>query len=192
VSPLNAHARIETEGQKVKILKPENFQLSEEFNIGIIGAGKMADVHITAYKYMQNVKVIAICDIIERKAQSLAEKWGIIESFTNYENLLEVKDIDIVDVCTPTHTHAPIACDALSHGYNVLLEKPMALSVAECDAIIKESRKHKVSLCVNHHALFYSSIRKAKSLLDSGFYDLQSMRVSHKGSRKDETRIFCC
>ena len=164
------------------------FQPSNKFNVGVIGAGAVSEIHMAAYKSLRNVKVIAICDIIEEKARSLAKKWGIERIFTRYEDLFQIDDLDVVDICTPTSTHASIACDAASNKHNILLEKPMALSVAQCDAIIREVRKYKVNLCVNHHSLFYSSVRKAKSLIDSGFYNLKSLRISFKGLAINESK----
>jgi len=172
----------------VRILKFDEFRLSHEFNVGLIGAGAVSEIHMAAYKSLQNVKVTAICDILEEKARSLAKKYGVQKTFTRYENLLEIKDLDVVDICTPTPTHASIACDAASYGHDILLEKPMALSVAQCDAILKEVKKYNVKLCVNHHALYYSSIRKAKSLLDSGFYNLKAFRVSWKGAKMSQPK----
>lgn len=172
----------------MRILKFDEFQLSSKFNVGLIGAGAISEIHMAAYKSLQNVKVVAICDMIEEKARSLAKKWGVEKTFTRYEDLFEINDLDVVDICTPTPAHASIACDAASYGHDILLEKPMALSVAQCDAILKEVKKHNVNLCVNHHALYYSSIRKAKSLLDSGFYDLKSFRISGKGSKMSQPK----
>jgi len=65
-----------------------------------------------------------------------------------------MKDLDYVDVCTPTLTNADLACEAAKFGHNILLEKPMARSTKECDKILHEVSKHKVKLCVCHNQLF--------------------------------------
>lgn len=161
-------------------MKAEEFQPSKKFNVGLIGTGGISEMHMFAYKCLKNVNVIAVSDIIHKKAKNLAEGWGVDNVFTDYRDLLKIKDLDLVDICTPVHTHAAIACDAAEYGHDILLEKPMALSTVECEKIIKESEKHNVNLCINHHALFYSSIRKAKSLLDAGNYDLRSFKVSFR------------
>ncbi len=150
--------------------------------IGLIGCGHVADGHATVYKYIKDAKVVAVSDVNLKKARIFANKHGISKVFTNYTDLLEIKDLDFVDICTPTSTHVRIACDASKFGQNVLLEKPMALSTSECERIIHESEKQGVSLCVCHNQIFFPSIRRAKLMVDSGHYDLISFRTSVKQS----------
>lgn len=151
-------------------------------NVGIIGCGRISRVHMIAYKLLKNVEVIGVSDIIIEKAKKLANQWGIENVFQDYRDILEMKNLDLIDICTPTSTHASVAIDAAKSGHNILLEKPMAVSSSECENIIKESKKHGVSLCINQHALFFSSVRKAKSLVDSGYLNLQSFEVSFYSS----------
>jgi len=146
--------------------------------VGIIGCGAIAETHLAVYGKLENAEVIAVSDINKEKAKEIADLWGIEKVFTDHKDLLETKELDVVDICTPTSTHASIAIDAAKSGRNILVEKPMAVTSKECELMIEESKKHNVSLCINHHALFYSSVRKAKSLVDSGYFDLQSFEVS--------------
>lgn len=146
--------------------------------VGIIGCGEISETHMAVFKKLENVEVIAVSDLILEKAKKFADRWGIENVFIDYKGLLEIEELDFVDICTPVWTHASIAIDAAKSGHNILLEKPMALSSKECDNMIEASKKHGVSLCVNHHNLFYPSIKKAKSLVDSGYFDLQSFEVS--------------
>lgn len=150
--------------------------------IGLIGCGQVANGHMAVYKYIKDAKVVAVADVIPKKARIFANKHGISKVFTNYVDLLEVNDLDFVDICTPTSTHVRIACDAAKFGHNVLLEKPMALSTSECERMIHESEKQGVSLCVCHNQIFFPSIRRAKLMVDLGHYDLVSFRTSIKQS----------
>jgi len=150
--------------------------------VGLIGCGQVADGHMTVYKNITGVEVVAVADPIPKKARTFATKHGISRTFTDYVNLLEVKELDFVDICTPTSTHARIACDVAKFGHNVLLEKPMALSTSECEKIIHQSKKHGGSLCVCHNQIFFPSIRRAKSMVDLQLYDLVSFRTSVKQS----------
>lgn len=146
--------------------------------VGIIGCGEISEIHMAILKKLENIEVVAVSDIVLEKAKKFADKWGIEKFFIDYKDLLELEELDFVDICTPVWTHASIAIDTAKSGHNILVEKPMALSSKECENMIEASKKHGVSLCVNHHNLFYPSIKKAKALVDSGYFDLQSFEVS--------------
>jgi len=150
--------------------------------VGLIGCGQVSNGHMAVYKSIKDAKVVAVADVSPKKARTFANKHGISKVFTDHVNLLEIKDLDFVDICTPPSTHARIACDAAKFGHNVLLEKPMALSASECERIIHESKKHGVSLCVCHNQIFFPSIRRAKLMVDLQRYDLVSFRTSVKQS----------
>lgn len=117
---------------------------------------------------IKNVEVLAASDIDLDKLKSFAKKFRIKKTFLNYLDLLEIKDLDLVDICTPTLTHAEIACNAAKYGKNALLEKPLALRIRECDEIINATKKYGVKLCVCHNQKFYPAIKLVKSLIDSG------------------------
>jgi len=151
-------------------------------NIGVIGCGYIAGIHAMAYRNIKNANIVGVSDVDSEKARIFAERYGIEKSFTDHRSLLEIKDLELVDICTPVSTHAPLVCDAVRSGINVLVEKPMALSTAECEKMILEAKKHGSRLCVVHNQLFLDSIQKAKSMVDSGDYDLTSFRTSLKGS----------
>lgn len=147
-------------------------------NVGLIGCGRIAEGHMTVYQNIKNIRVIAASDINFEKAKALANKYKISHVFKNYTDLLEFKELDFVDICTPTSSHASISCDAAEYGHNILLEKPMALSSNECEKIIHAVKRHDVNLCVCHNQLFFPAMQKAKTMLDSGHYDMVSFRTS--------------
>jgi len=151
-------------------------------NIALIGCGRVADVHMLAYSYIKDAAVVAVSDIDLNRAKIFADRHGVKRYFSNYGDLLEMKDLDFVDICTPVSTHARIACDVAKMGRNILLEKPMALSTSECERVILESKKHGVRLCVCHNQIFLPPIIQAKSMVDSGYLDLVSFRTSIKES----------
>jgi len=149
-------------------------------DIGLVGCGRVADLHMCAYAHIPEANVVAVSDINLKKAKAFAQKHGIKSVFGDYSELLEMKNLDYLDICTPTSTHAKIACEAARFGHNVLLEKPMARSTLECDKIINEVSKRKVKLCICHNQLFTSPVVQAKSIVDSGEFDLIYFRVSVK------------
>jgi len=151
-------------------------------NVGLIGCGRVAGVHMAVYKRIKDVNVVAVSDLNLEKAKTFAKEHGVEKFFEDYVDLLELRELDFVDICTPVSTHAHIACDIAKFGLDILTEKPMALSTAECEKMIAESKKQGVRLCVCHNQLFIPSLMKAKSLVDSGYYNLVSFKTSCKES----------
>jgi len=148
--------------------------------VGLIGCGRVAHVHVGAYKAMRKANVVAVADADINRAKTFAGPYKIDKVFSNYMDLFEVEDLGLVDVCTPTSTHESIVRDAAKSGINVLMEKPMGRNSIECERMIEESRKHGVRLCVCHNQLFYPFVRHLKSVADSEGFDLTSFRTFHK------------
>lgn len=151
-------------------------------NVGLIGCGGIANLHLEVFKSMEDVEVVGVCDLDLEKAKSVANKFGVKRTFRDYYDLFAVKDLELVDICTPISTHAKIVCDAAKEVSAIIVEKPMALSVSECDEMIKEVGKHGSKLCISHQQIFLPSIQKAKFLVDTGDYDLLSFETIQKGS----------
>jgi len=146
-------------------------------NVGLVGCGRVSEIHMNAYRNIPEAHVVAVSDINLERANAFAQKHGITKTFNDYMNLLEMKDLDFVDVCTPTLTHAEIASEAAKSNHNVLLEKPMARSVAECDKIIHEVSRHGVKLSICHNQIFLPYVMQAKARVDSGEFSLAHFRV---------------
>ena len=150
--------------------------------VGVIGCGGIAPYHIQAYQSLKNVKVVALCDLNPEKAKNLAAKFEIEKTFRDYWDMFEKEDLDLVDICTPVSTHARIVCDTAKAVPAIFVEKPMALNVSECDEMIKEVKKHGSKLCVGHNQIFSPHIQRAKSMVDSGAFNLFSFRTTLKAS----------
>jgi len=151
-------------------------------NVGLIGCGGIAPVHMRVYQSIKNVKLMGVCDLNLEKAKNLATKFRIEKTFKNYLDMFETMDLDLVDICTPVSTHTQIVCDAAKAVPAILVEKPMALSVSECEEMIREVKKHGSKLCVGHNQIFSSPIQKAKALVDSHAFNLLSFRTTQKES----------
>ena len=150
--------------------------------VGLVGCGRVAHIHMAAYKAIKNVDVdvVAVADADINRAKIFAQPYNIGKTFSSTNDLFEMKDLDLVDICTPTSTHEPIVCAASKAGLNVLVEKPMGRNSKECEKMIEESRKHQTKLCVSHSFLFFPYVRHLKSIADSEGFDLTSFRTSHK------------
>jgi len=136
----------------------------------LIGSGLIAGLkHIPAFqKHRNKVQLTALCDLNVDAARKLAAQHGIPQVYGNVEEMLAKEKPDLVDICTPPKTHAPIAIQAMQAGANVLIEKPMAQTLRECDAIIAASLDNNVKVCLAHSDLFYYPFLAARKLVREG------------------------
>jgi Predicted dehydrogenases and related proteins len=117
-------------------------------NIGLIGCGRISKNHLKAISAQPDAHCIACCDIVEDKARSTAQKYNIPFWTTKYEEMLQINEIDLVSVCTPSGLHPQHGIMAARQGKNVLTEKPMAVKLADADKLIAECNRAKVKLFV--------------------------------------------
>ena len=140
--------------------------MSREFKFGIIGCGRIAQRH--AEHIMNSGKLLAVCDTDEAKAKNLGEKYGAV-SFANVEEMLAgMPELDIVSVCTPNGLHAKHSIEALKAGKHVLCEKPMALTVSDCSAMIHAAERANKRLFIVKQNRFNPPVVAVKNLIDQG------------------------
>lgn len=137
--------------------------------VAIIGTGAISSSHIEGYlQFEERCQIVALCDLYPEKAEAKREQYGLdAKVVQDYKELLE-DDIDIVSVCTPPFMHAPVTIDFLNAGSHVIVEKPMAASLEECDAMIEAAEKSGKVLSVIAQNRFRNPVMKLKSVLDSG------------------------
>src|SRR5205809_8112751 len=122
--------------------------MAKPLNIGMIGYGFMGRAHSNAYRKVNDFFDLqyrpvlkAVCARSADKARAFADKWGYESVETDWRKLLERKDIDAIDICTPNNMHAEIALAAAKAGKIILCEKPLAMNTAEgeemCQAVEK-------------------------------------------------------
>lgn len=136
-------------------------------NIAIIGTGGISTAHVKAYQALSEAcNIVALADIYPNKARSLAERFSLdCIVVSDYRELLDNPNIDAVSICTPPFTHAQIAKDFLRAGKHVLVEKPMASSLQECDEMIKVAKESSRLLSVVAQNRFMNPIMKMSFLL---------------------------
>lgn len=135
----------------------------------IVGAGFMGETHGSAYKMIENAKVVAVVDGVEAKGKKLASEFGA-KYYDDFDKLLESEDFDILDICTPTGTHPTLVKKAAEAKKNILCEKPLALSVEEADQMIADVKKNNVAAMVGQTLRFWPEYVNVKKLIDSGKY----------------------
>jgi UDP-N-acetylglucosamine 3-dehydrogenase len=137
--------------------------------IGIIGAGKIAErLHLPGYKEVAEAEVVAICDLKKNKADRLAEMFKIPAVYTDYKKMIQEAGIDAVSVCTPNYLHAEMTIFAANNKKQVLVEKPMSISLAAMKAMIASAKKNNVLLMVEQSQRFDAAHQALKEILESG------------------------
>ena len=138
--------------------------------VAIVGTGNIANAHIQAYlQFPERCHIAYLVDIVPEKARRMREKYGLdAEVFDNHQALLPLRDIDLVDVCTPPYVHAQISINCLRSGKNVVCEKPMAASLEECDQMLRARDESGKKLSIIAQNRFRQPISNLKALLDSG------------------------
>jgi predicted dehydrogenase len=139
--------------------------------VAVIGTGNISPSHIRAYQALRDrCTIVALCDLTPAKAEALQRELGV-DGATVYASHAEViarGDIDLVSVCTPPSTHEQISIDFLDAGVNVLCEKPMAPSLAACDAILAaEARGGAIFSSVAQNR-YRDDVVRLKAAVDSG------------------------
>lgn len=137
--------------------------------VAIIGAGAISGAHIEGYlQFKDQCQIVAISDVYPEKARAKAEQFGLdVKVMQDYKEMLQ-EGIDLVSICTPPYVHAEIAIDFLNAGSHVIIEKPMASSLKECDDINEAARKNGKIVSVIAQNRFRNPMMKLKSVLDSG------------------------
>jgi len=103
---------------------------------------------------VKDARIAAVCDTDLAKARSAADRYKIPAAYDSLEDMLSKEHLDVVHVMTPPRTHRDIGVRALEAGCHVLMEKPMALTLQECDDMLAASEKHDRMLCMMHNHLF--------------------------------------
>lgn len=138
------------------------------FKLGIIGAGFIADVHITSLRMIPGVEVVALADIDAKRGRKICKKFGIKQYFTDYKDMLKLKDLDMVHVGLPNFLHAKVGLDVLKSGRHVVIEKPLALTLSECDRLIELSAKKKLVVGYAEELCYAPKFVHAKQVADQG------------------------
>ncbi|MEI3102678.1 MAG: Gfo/Idh/MocA family oxidoreductase [Oscillospiraceae bacterium] len=136
--------------------------------IGIIGCGKIAQVrHLPEYAANPHVELAGYYDLNTQRAQEMAAQYGG-KVYDSYFDLLNDPSIDAVSICVENRSHAEITTYALYAGKHVLCEKPMAVTLAECESMVAAAERNGKHLMIGHNMRFDPVHRKAKELLDGG------------------------
>ncbi|MCL1858291.1 MAG: Gfo/Idh/MocA family oxidoreductase [Oscillospiraceae bacterium] len=150
--------------------------MAQKVRIGIIGCGGIANgKHMPSLKKLDNIEMVAFCDLIGERAQEAAKKYGSADAKVyvgenSYKKLLEDKTIDVVHVLTHNTMHSPITCDALEAGKHVLCEKPMAVSAIEAQKMVDAAKKTGKKLTIGYQGRHRPDSLYLKSEAEAGTF----------------------
>lgn len=147
--------------------------------IGILGCGKIAQVrHIPEYAANPDCQLVGFYNPTKSRAEDMAAKYGGL-AYGTAEELLANPEIDAVSVCAANYAHAALSIQALKAGKHVLCEKPMATTLADCEAMVECAKKNGKFLMIGHNQRLAKAHMEAKRLIDAGLIgDIITFRTS--------------
>ncbi|MBS1809164.1 MAG: Gfo/Idh/MocA family oxidoreductase [Acidobacteria bacterium] len=141
--------------------------MSKVHNVCIVGAGYISLFHIEALKLLPNINIAAVCDSNAQRATALAKKWGIPQVFSTIDDLIASQSCDVAHVLVPPDLHRKVAEPLLRAGLHVMVEKPLAVSAADCEALLQAAQEKNVKLGINHNSTFRPSFTQLKEIIRS-------------------------
>ena len=149
--------------------------MAKTLNVGMIGYGFMGRAHSNAYRMVGNFfdlprePVLKVaCGLVEEEAKAFAKQWGYESHCTDWRQVIESDDIDVVDICVPNNVHAEIAIAAAEAGKMILCEKPLALNVAQAREMVEAVEKAGVANMASFCYRRVPAVTLAKTLIDEG------------------------
>ncbi len=145
-----------------------------KIKVAIAGAGFMGETHMNQYKRLQEkVEVLAIAEKNEEKRKSFSKKFNIEKTYDDFENMIEKEDFDVIDICLPTPLHKPAVISAFRNGKDVVVEKPIALTVKDSQEIIDEAEKYGRKLFVAHVLRFWDGYREIREFINANDFSFK-------------------
>jgi len=139
-------------------------QEAAKLRVGLIGAGRMGNVHTGILKAEGLAQVVAACDLIPEKAQAKADEWGG-RAYTDHQTMLAQEELDAVYICTPTFNHATLALDCVDAGLPIFVEKPLELDLGIAGRLVRAAQEKDLLVCVAFHWRYSPGYLRAQTLI---------------------------
>jgi len=141
----------------------------KKWKVGFVGVGGIAKyAHMPGWKNLQGAEVVAVSDVREDVAKAFAKDFGIKNVFTDYNKMLEMDELEIIDICAPNMIHYPAAMAGFKAGKHVLSEKPLTVTPKHVQDMIDASKKAKKKLCSKQNHRFRAEAQVLKKMIDKG------------------------
>ena len=134
----------------------------------LIGCGKVGQTHADALASLAGSELVAVCDRTLAGAEAFARRYGGVRPYTDVATMLRESDVQAVSICTPHPLHADAIETAAAHGVHVLVEKPLAATLGDCDRAIAACAAAGVKLGVISQRRFYPPIQRMRAAIDAG------------------------
>jgi len=141
----------------------------DKLKVGIIGIGSISESHIAAYLKNDHVELYAFCDVDKERLDYMAEKYNIKHAYTDMNEMLALKELDAVSICTSNNTHAPCAIAALNAGKHVLCEKPMSTSEEDAKAMKEAADRNNKLLMIGFVRRYGNDCKILKEFIDTDY-----------------------
>ena len=139
----------------------------EQVTFGIVGCGMISNFHAKAIESIENARLVGACSKTSASAERFCQEFGV-RKFDSYEEMLACPEINAVSICTPSGDHARQILQALDAGKHVVVEKPMCISLDDCDAVIRKADETGKKVCVISQLRFSDAIQEMKRAIDAG------------------------
>jgi predicted dehydrogenase len=150
--------------------------------VGVIGYGYWGPNLVRNFAEVDGATLTAVCDARAERLALVAKRYPGVKCVSDWHDVVQDTEVDVVAISTPVSTHFEIAWAALQAGKHVLVEKPMAMNVDECSMLIDEAAKRKLVLMVDHTFVYTSAVRKMRELVADGslgeIYYYDSVRIN--------------
>jgi Predicted dehydrogenases and related proteins len=140
----------------------------KEIRVALLGTGIIAHGHAQDYQRIENVKIVAACDINEPKLTAFCDKYGIEDRYTNYKEMLKRDDIDLVSVAVHNNLHAPLSIEVMRSGKHCYCEKPMAGSYHDANKMKQVSIETGKTLHIQLGTLYDELVHASKKVIEAG------------------------
>ena len=161
---------------------------NKPFGVGIVGTGRIADLHAIEYRQNPMARIVALCDRNPALAQSRAKAWGVDDAFItdDIDTLLRRRDVDLVEILLPHDLHLFGALKAIEADKIVSVQKPMCVSLTEADQLVAAAEASKRPVKIFENFLFYPPIIKALELVGNGAIGKPiSIRIKSNSGRSE-------
>ena len=140
----------------------------KKLNVALVGCGYVTIGHFKAWRRISQANIVAVSDLNESLAKSVAMEWGVPHYYKTLSEIVKKESVDVVDICTPPQAHASLAVEAMTAGINVLIEKPMTMTVKDAEKIVESQKTFGVKAGVIHNWLFDLTVLKAREIVKKG------------------------
>lgn len=154
--------------------------------VGIIGCGRIFPMHALPVEQRDDLELVAVCDIKEDRAKKAAERHNCTY-YTDYVEMLDEEELDVIHICLPHHLHAPVTIEAAKRKIHVLTEKPMSITLEDAEEMIEKADENEITLGVIFQNRYNQSSQLVKEMLTNGeLGEIKAAKLSLTWDRSDD------